>query len=343
MDPEFEAFQAGMPAGPSHFEPAPMQHFAPMPAQSQFHQQAAIPDWAADFQNSMAPMRPSSSHQIAAPVPIHAPVAQNATSWHTDFLQSQNVPAAQSFVQAAPSWVHDTQMSMGYHPMMSGMAPGLGLSNIAQGKQREQQPQDMFDMSAFERAFDDARQQMLEAEAVLQQNQQAEATVLEEEELSDLERELQEETDMLAERAAKEMEWQTSRQGSPQLNQAAWPDTFMAEQHRVLDEASLDGREVLEQVEQQQEPLDIAQDDNELSIVAGQLLDSVSDNMSEKFQASSFLQLMRRLRDKELRVEGENFVEVSNESCNVSIILDRHSQTSLSCPRITRMEATLVN
>jgi hypothetical protein len=53
--------------------------------------------------------------------------------------------------------------------------------------------------------------------------------------------------------------------------------------------------------------------DEDLARTAGQLLQSVEHDTSEKFQSSVFLQLMRRLRDKEVTVEGENFVEVSED------------------------------
>lgn len=52
-------------------------------------------------------------------------------------------------------------------------------------------------------------------------------------------------------------------------------------------------------------------DDDEMAQTAGRLLERVSDNTSEKFQNSQFLELMRRLRDREVRVEGDKMVEVS--------------------------------
>ena len=52
-------------------------------------------------------------------------------------------------------------------------------------------------------------------------------------------------------------------------------------------------------------------DADDLSRTAGQLLDSVSNDTSDKFAQSSFLALMRKLRDREVKVEGENFIDVS--------------------------------
>lgn len=53
------------------------------------------------------------------------------------------------------------------------------------------------------------------------------------------------------------------------------------------------------------EPMTAAQESDDLARTAGQLLNSVKDNDSDKFQNSVFLQLMRQLRDKEVVVEGD--------------------------------------
>ena len=53
------------------------------------------------------------------------------------------------------------------------------------------------------------------------------------------------------------------------------------------------------------EPMTAAQESDDLARTAGQLLNSVKDNNSDKFQNSVFLQLMRQLRDKEVVVEGD--------------------------------------
>lgn len=49
-----------------------------------------------------------------------------------------------------------------------------------------------------------------------------------------------------------------------------------------------------------------AQESDDLARTAGQLLNSVKDNQSDKFQQSVFLQLMRQFRDKEVVVDGDN-------------------------------------
>lgn len=63
------------------------------------------------------------------------------------------------------------------------------------------------------------------------------------------------------------------------------------------------------QADQHQE---LQQDPDALSRTAGELLHRVKDNQSEKFQNSQFLQLMRQLRDKEVKVEGDKIVDVQD-------------------------------
>lgn len=54
-----------------------------------------------------------------------------------------------------------------------------------------------------------------------------------------------------------------------------------------------------------------AQEADELARTAGHLLENVKHDQSAKFQGSNFLSLMRQLRDKEVKVEGDNIVQVS--------------------------------
>jgi hypothetical protein len=55
-------------------------------------------------------------------------------------------------------------------------------------------------------------------------------------------------------------------------------------------------------------------DEDEMAATAGRLLERVADNTSEKFQNSQFLELMRRLRDREVRVEEDKIVEVNDQT-----------------------------
>jgi hypothetical protein len=52
-----------------------------------------------------------------------------------------------------------------------------------------------------------------------------------------------------------------------------------------------------------------SRDADELARTAGQLLTSVEHDTSDKFQNSQFLALMRKIRDGEVKVQGEEFKE----------------------------------
>lgn len=62
----------------------------------------------------------------------------------------------------------------------------------------------------------------------------------------------------------------------------------------------------------QQDPQTQNHDADELAQTAGQLLDNLRHDQSDKFQQSSFLALLRRIRDREVQVEGDEFREVSS-------------------------------
>lgn len=58
----------------------------------------------------------------------------------------------------------------------------------------------------------------------------------------------------------------------------------------------------------------IEEEADELSRTAGQLLETLATEQSQKFKESNFMALMRKLRDKEVRVEGGDMVEVGGAS-----------------------------
>jgi hypothetical protein len=84
-----------------------------------------------------------------------------------------------------------------------------------------------------------------------------------------------------------------------------------------------------EQAQQKQQQNSSQPNPDALAQTAGQLLETVSHETSEKFTQSSFLALMRRLRDHEVVVEGENFIEVSEPFTMYGITrLTRQSSTN---------------
>lgn len=83
------------------------------------------------------------------------------------------------------------------------------------------------------------------------------------------------------------------------------PDNSRIGSDKIFDEAQTTGEEG-----------NIADDAEELARTAGQLLENVKGDQSQKFQESNFLSLMRQLRDREVRVEGDKLVDVSIPSSN---------------------------
>ena len=65
-------------------------------------------------------------------------------------------------------------------------------------------------------------------------------------------------------------------------------------------------------IEEQVGSQDRGEDDDALAATAEELLQKVEHNQTEKFKNSQFLTLMRKLRDREVKVEGDKMVETSN-------------------------------
>ena len=179
---------------------------------------------------------------------------------------------------ATPEWHQRGNMSM----MNSSQLPGQPMyingtslsTSTTQHNRTQPQVEDVFDDAAFERAFDAARSDMQE----------------------------------------REQQWQQENVELGQdvlINESA--RSLLQSDHLV--EQELIGADTILH-EAQEEPKEDQQNDDpdELARTAGQLLDSVKFDQSQKFQESNFLALMRRLRDREVRVEGDKMVDVSNTS-----------------------------
>jgi hypothetical protein len=78
-------------------------------------------------------------------------------------------------------------------------------------------------------------------------------------------------------------------------------------------------------------------DADALSRTAGQLLDSVSNNQSDKFKNSVFLGLMRELRDKEKVVKGDKIVDVRDGADGIKQTVDGVSPHSPSAGSLPHM------
>ena len=78
-----------------------------------------------------------------------------------------------------------------------------------------------------------------------------------------------------------------------------------------LDQNRLGSDRILDEVQMEKAHDTGEHDPNELARTAGQLLENVKDEQSQKFQQSNFLSLMRQIRDKQVVVEGDQLVNVS--------------------------------
>lgn len=78
-----------------------------------------------------------------------------------------------------------------------------------------------------------------------------------------------------------------------------------------LDHNRIGSDRILDEVQEKEKDQNEHDEADELARTAGQLLENVKGDRSQKFQESNFLSLMRQLRDKEVRVEGDKLVDVS--------------------------------
>jgi hypothetical protein len=94
---------------------------------------------------------------------------------------------------------------------------------------------------------------------------------------------------------------------------------------------------VEQQPEEQKQEDHKGHGDDEMAATAGRLLERVADNTSEKFKNSQFLGLMRRLRDREVRVEEDKIVEVDQPAVSQS-----HMQSPLHTTQPTDLSSSQI-
>ncbi len=112
--------------------------------------------------------------------------------------------------------------------------------------------------------------------------------------------------------ARKEMQLlEESTHGKDAQMDAGLLDTEDQDRQEWLDHSRIGSDRILDEAQKSGEEGEDADDAEELARTAGQLLENVKGDQSQKFQESNFLSLMRQLRDKEVRVEGDKLVDVS--------------------------------
>ena len=102
----------------------------------------------------------------------------------------------------------------------------------------------------------------------------------------------------------------SARRNETQMD-AGLHDTRAQASQGMLDHRRIGSDRILDEAQKMGEEGKEADDAEELARTAGQLLENVKGDQSQKFKESNFLSLMRQLRDKEVRVEGDKLVDVS--------------------------------
>jgi peroxin-5 len=103
------------------------------------------------------------------------------------------------------------------------------------------------------------------------------------------------------------MTTQQQQQDEFHFDESAFEVAFASAEREISDFFAEPAPEMVEEKGKQKEQLQKENDD--LARTAGQLLDSVQENTSTKFQNSTFLALMRKIRDHEVVVEDNDMVE----------------------------------
>ncbi|KAA8577055.1 hypothetical protein EYC84_007066 [Monilinia fructicola] len=216
--------------------------------------------------------------------------------WAADF-QKLNLSGPQAqFEQQALYQTHQPQLGGGRHQefaqsyggsgsIANGKQPAVGMNGLSMinpgHRPLTAQHNEVFDDAAFAKAFDEA------ALAARLENEREEGQELE---MTNAQTEGAIPVEQV--RTDQKAELERDRAASDLLNQAPLgadtiqnPVIATSEQHKNASDA--------------------------LSRTAGELLNSVSNDQSAKFQNSQFLELMRQFRDKEVMVDGEQVVDIA--------------------------------
>ena len=115
--------------------------------------------------------------------------------------------------------------------------------------------------------------------------------------------------------AAFERAFDAAREESAQRNETRMDtglhDTRGQKSQEMLEKGRIGSDRIVDEAQKTGEEGKDADDAEELARTAGQLLENLNGDQSQKFKESNFLSLMRQLRDREVRVEGDKLVDVS--------------------------------
>ncbi|KAK3708917.1 hypothetical protein LTR37_011247 [Vermiconidia calcicola] len=294
LDPEFEAFQAGVPAPDLHqFQP----FHQPRPSSLAGPAQQA-PSWATDFQRMQISSPPPFQQQH---VPQTGPSTANWAQGFQHHISQAAPPRTQNAAQSPQAFQHMARYG-GMNAYQSNYAqPQYAPAVQSKGKEAVTEH---FDDAAFEQAFDMVRE-ALTAETAVMNEMDTDASLAYEYGAStgnyeDSGRQLMGERNVLLE---QESELHHMEHFSPQ-------DVLQRLESDPLAEEMLRGDQdsAMHEEAEEQKPHN---DDDALALTAQELLEKVEHNQTDKFRNSQFLSLMRKLRDREVKVEGDQMVETT--------------------------------
>ncbi|USW47520.1 hypothetical protein Slin15195_G008390 [Septoria linicola] len=285
LDPEFDAFQAAVDLSlhdHHHAQFAQHGHFA-APSQA--------PSWATDFQR-MAISQPTASMHHSQPQ--FAPQPSTA-GWAQGFQQhiAQAAPRQQNSSSSPQAF--QQRARYGLTGFQSQFAQPNYASPMIQSKGKAPMQADQFDEAAFAAAFDQAHDDLM---ADVEDTAQEQVPTAQE---------------LLDEMEAEKFETAVEEAASHILQEDGH-DLDIEEVHPMArtHSADIEHEPFHGPQEERQEHIIPHHDDDALAATAEELLEKVKHNQSEKFKNSQFLALMRKLKDREVRVEGDKMVETAN-------------------------------
>ncbi|PPJ56341.1 hypothetical protein CBER1_00725 [Cercospora berteroae] len=285
LDPEFEAFQAGVEL--------PLQDQVAFQQHANFGGPPQVPAWASDFQRMSISQPPTLQQQNFGSQPSTANWAQGFQQHIAQAAprQQNSSPSPQAFQQRA---------RYGLTGFQSQFAQPNYVAPTYQSKGKAPVQAEQFDEAAFAAAFDQAHDDLMADVA------EAEATEQEQEQTPSAQ-------DLLDELEAEKFEAAVEEAATNILKEDGH-DLDIEEMHPM---ASMHGADIEHEtmhapMEEQQEQINQINDDDALAATAEELLEKVKHNQSDKFKNSQFLALMRRLKDREVKVEGDKMVETTN-------------------------------
>ncbi|KAF7513311.1 hypothetical protein GJ744_009732 [Endocarpon pusillum] len=313
LDAELAAFEAGSQQALYHQQPLFASHLSseasqslPQPYQQKGH---SAPRWAADFQNlylGSAHGQPISQNQFRPEAPLMRPNVESAAGgWRDDFMRRQQQYSFSSLNGAQP--MRSQMVGLGYmqgQPMsqyyFAQQQPGIyqELPPHSVEEMRQGAYPDTAHSAAFEAAFAQAEGAYVSKEKETQSD------------LSDTEVVAGVRLDPIFNNQSSDLNRSQPATLEPP-EQTPMPN-FLEQEDLLMrigsDSISYNDHKTTRSAEQNSRNAD------ELARTAGRLLNSMAGETSPKFEQSQFLSLMRKIRDGQVVVRGDEFHEIDKSA-----------------------------